>query len=74
MKRLSSTRTAILRVVEPIRQGRVFQWGVGFLISVYLGLSFLLEDFYPAWLRIPMALCVFGLYLGLWFWLPKGRS
>ena len=62
------------RVVEPIRQGRVFQWGVGFLISVYLGLSFLLEDFYPAWLRIPMALCVFGLYLGLWFWRPKGRG
>jgi len=64
-----------MRVVEPIRQGRVVQWGVGFLISVYLALAFLLsEDFYPAWLRIALALCVFGLYLVMLFWLPKGTS
>ena len=53
----------------------VVKWGVGFLISVYLALAFLLsEDFYPAWLRIALALCVFGLYLGMWFWLPTGTS
>ncbi len=74
MKRLNSSWSALWRVVEPIRQGRIVQWGVGFLISVYLALIFLLEDFYPAWLRIAMALCVFGLYLGLWSWLPKGTS
>jgi heme/copper-type cytochrome/quinol oxidase subunit 4 len=63
------------RVVERIRQGRVVQWGVGFLISVYLALAFLLSgDFYPAWLRIALALCVIGLYLAMWFWLPKGTS
>jgi len=63
------------RVVESIRQGRVVQWGVGFLISVYLALAFLLsEDFYPAWLRIALALCVIGLYLVMLFWLPKGTS
>ena len=53
----------------------VVQWGVGFLISVYLALAFLLsEDFYPAWLRIALALCVIGLYLVMLFWLPKGTS
>ena len=75
MKRLNSSWSAILRVVEPIRQRGVVQWGVGFLISVYLALAFLLSgDFYPAWLRIALALCVFGLYLGMWFWLPTGTS
>ena len=62
------------RVVDPIRQGRVVQWGAGILISVYLGLSILRDDFYPAGLRIPIALCAFSLYVGLWFWLPKGTS
>ena len=66
--------SAILRVVEAIRQRGVVQWGVGFLISVYLAWACLSEDFYPAWLRIALALCVFGLYLGMWFWLPTGTS
>jgi hypothetical protein len=65
------------RVVDPIRHGRVFQWGALILSSVFMALallSFVRQDYYPAGLRIAIALCAFGLYVGLWFWLPKGRT
>ena len=76
MKRLSLSWSAMLRVVEPIRQGRVVQWGALILSSVFIALallSFVHQDYYPAWLCIAIALCALGLYWGLWFWLPRGR-
>ena len=65
------------RAVEPVRHGRVFQWGALIISSAVVALAlvnFVHQDYYPAWLRITIALCAFGLYVGLWFWLPKGRT
>ena len=56
---------------------RVVQWGALILSSIFLTLgllSFDSENFYPAGLRIAIALCALGLYVGLWFGLPTGTS
>ncbi len=56
---------------------RVVRWGALILSSAFLALgllSFDSEHFYPAGLRIAIALGAFGLYVGLWFGLPTGLS